>query len=208
MTFFHYVFSLKKPKSICLLGFLVFVSGLPKQSVRSRLLMIWTNKIIWLRSSHQFPDDVCSHTPPQPGGCHKSVLFPPGLGPTPTGWGFSPREKIHPRIAKAGVSSQLSDGSPIKVSFCSISFACDVGTKEVQEMHKYIFRNSASGKRLPKQQVLVEVKCGFVPPDARACCYLCSFSARLDPVQGLVLMLSTVTWSKLLCLWDAPASLY
>lgn len=67
-------------------------------------------------------------------------------------------------------------------------------------MHKYIFRNSASGKRLPKQQVLVEVKCGFVLPDARACCCLCSFSTRLDPVQGLVLMLSTVTWSKLLCL--------
>jgi len=72
------MFSIKK--KVCLLDFLSLVSGLPRQSVRRRLLRIQTDKIIWLRSSHQFPGQVCSCTPPQPGEHPRGVFFPPGLG--------------------------------------------------------------------------------------------------------------------------------
>lgn len=39
-------------------------------------------------------------------------------------------------------------------------------------------------------------RCGFVPPDAGACCCRCSFSPRLNPARGAVLMLSTLTWEQ------------
>lgn len=143
---------------------------------------------------------MCSHTPPQRGRHREGIWFSPGLGPH-LQKRLQARGEDPSQEGKGRCELPLANRSSCKgllllhllhMGCCNQGPRADVRTFRRYRHISVFLETLDQGKDCRSDRF----RCGFVPPDAGACCCLCSLSPRLNPAKGMVPTLSTLTWQQ------------